>query len=214
MDKKNRNRGFTLMELIIVVAIVAILSALISVNLLRYLTKAKKAMDKVTAEEIANAYKLAAVTNPVIYDLMNDWRTSKYSRFHTTVSATVDGVTETYKVSLIVSTEDNTYFSGKQAEYEAYHGLTNFYNDLNAELGLTETKGANPSMRPRYEIKKEGTYAKPNDNWKQKAYEPVCCWRIVVRLDNGDIEVWAADRTTFGGWPQFRVYPNPDDAYN
>jgi hypothetical protein len=38
-------------------------------------------------------------------------------------------------------------------------------------------------------------------------------WRIVKRLDNGQIEVWTADGTRFGGWPQFRVWPVPDDVY-
>ena len=212
MNKKNRNRGFTLRELIIVVAIVAILSALISVNLLRYLTKAKKAMDKVTAEEIANAYELAALTDPNIYRLYKMWESQSdpsIKNLVTTVSATVNGVTERYKVILVVASE-LTYFTGGQTQYLT----TDFYKALNDAIGLEMTKDANVAMMPRYKIKLEGPHTAPDKARAGVEFGYVDRWRIVLRCDTGEVEVWSADGSKFGGWPQFRVYPNPDDAYN
>ncbi len=61
MTYKN-NKGFSLVELIIIIAIMAILAATISVTLIRYIDKAKKAVDLQTAETIYSAANLAAAT--------------------------------------------------------------------------------------------------------------------------------------------------------
>lgn len=53
MDKKNQ-KGFSLVELIVVIAIMAILVAIITPNLVKYVGKSKKETDKKNAYEIAN----------------------------------------------------------------------------------------------------------------------------------------------------------------
>jgi prepilin-type N-terminal cleavage/methylation domain-containing protein len=58
----NKNKGFSLVELIIIIAIMSILAASISMALIRYIDKAKKAVDLQTAETIYNAANLAAAT--------------------------------------------------------------------------------------------------------------------------------------------------------
>ena len=52
--KKMNNKGFSLIELIIVIAIMAILVAIIAPNLTKYLSKSKKNTDKKNADEIAS----------------------------------------------------------------------------------------------------------------------------------------------------------------
>jgi len=52
--KKMNNKGFSLIELIIVIAIMAILVAIIAPNLTKYLGKSKKNTDKKNADEIAS----------------------------------------------------------------------------------------------------------------------------------------------------------------
>ena len=64
-------------------------------------------------------------------------------------------------------------------------------------------------MVPRYRVKREG----PHPEGGGRVLQNVDRWRIVKRLDNHQIEVWSADGTRFGGWPQYRVWPIADDVY-
>lgn len=202
---KKDNQGFTLVELIITIAVMTVLVGMMATQYLKYVERAHKARDMTTADEIAHAYMMAVAVHPEVYSLMEEWKTSKHANLHTTVSATVNGVTETYKVALIVASE-NTTFTGKQLEY-----VSGFYDTLNGELNLNTARGAvNKSMLPQYQAKKSGAHSS-GESWR--SYSKVDRWRIVERLDTGDIEVWSADGSKYGGWPQFRVWPNADDEY-
>jgi prepilin-type N-terminal cleavage/methylation domain len=65
MRKRNslKNKGFSLVELIIVIAIMAILAAAIAPALVRYIEKSRKAVDLQNAEMIYEAANLAAATS-------------------------------------------------------------------------------------------------------------------------------------------------------
>ena len=60
--KRNNNHGFSLVELIIVIAIIAILSATIAPVVIRYIDKARKAVDIQTAETLFKAAEMAYTT--------------------------------------------------------------------------------------------------------------------------------------------------------
>ncbi len=55
--KKMNNKGFSLIELIIVIAIMAVLVAIIAPNLTKYLGKSKQQTDKTNREEITKQVK-------------------------------------------------------------------------------------------------------------------------------------------------------------
>ncbi len=60
MAKKKKNGGFTLVELIIVIAIIAVLVAILAPQYLQYVEKSKVAADNSTADQILSAAKVAA----------------------------------------------------------------------------------------------------------------------------------------------------------
>lgn len=62
-SKKKKNKGFTLVELIIVVAILAILVGLLAPQYTKYVEKSRKTADINNLNEIVNAIKIAA-TDP------------------------------------------------------------------------------------------------------------------------------------------------------
>ncbi len=85
-------------------------------------------------------------------------------------------------------------------------GSTGFYGVINRELGLSTTE-MNPQFVPQYKAKKEGL--SPG----RVQYDEVDRWRIVKRVDNGMMEIWAAQPNPGGGYPVYRVWPEPDDIY-
>ena len=64
------NKGFSLVELIIVIAIMAILAAAIAPALIRYINKARKADDLTAAGEIVSAANTAMTNETVNDDVM------------------------------------------------------------------------------------------------------------------------------------------------
>ena len=67
-----KNKGFSLVELIIVIAIMAILAAAIAPALIRYIDKSRKA-DDLTAGGTINSAVSAALANEDAYDELQGW---------------------------------------------------------------------------------------------------------------------------------------------
>ncbi len=63
--KKMNNKGFSLVELIIVIAIMAILIAVLAPQYLRYVEKSRLQSDNSAVGEVANACKVAAANDAV-----------------------------------------------------------------------------------------------------------------------------------------------------
>ena len=61
--KKMNNKGFSLIELIIVIAIMAVLVAIIAPNLSKYLGSSKKNTDKKNADELASQIQTSITDN-------------------------------------------------------------------------------------------------------------------------------------------------------
>lgn len=57
---KKNNKGFSLVELIIVIAIMAALVAVLAPQYIKYIEKSRKAADENTIAELSNAIKIAA----------------------------------------------------------------------------------------------------------------------------------------------------------
>ena len=70
MVKEHNNKGFSLVELIIVIAIMAILSAAIAPALIRYINKARKADDIAAADAIGKSLEAAIASDEDLYDFI------------------------------------------------------------------------------------------------------------------------------------------------
>lgn len=69
MRKENGNRGFTLVELIVVMAIIAVLAVILAPQYLRYVEKSRVAVDCHAAAEILEATSVAAMDEAVYKDI-------------------------------------------------------------------------------------------------------------------------------------------------
>lgn len=63
--KNGNNRGFSLVELIIVIAIMAVLVAVIAPSFLKYVNKSKKETDKTNASELQNEIEVSITSNSI-----------------------------------------------------------------------------------------------------------------------------------------------------
>lgn len=71
MKNEKNNKGFSLVELIIVIAIMALLVAIITPSLIQYINKAKKAVDITTAESIGEVFTTELVMNEALHKYYN-----------------------------------------------------------------------------------------------------------------------------------------------
>lgn len=217
MNNKNKNSGISLIELIIVIAIMAILVGVIAPNFTKYIEEAKKSKDIYTADQIARAVNVAFIEFPEAHDAFQNWGTVAGSGLSLKVSATTDGITEQYYVDLVASSGtqntnkvSNCFNGGTPAFYKTDKGGSDgFYGVINRELGLSTTK-MNSAIIPKYNKKKTGPKTEKMGN---HPYQDLDRWRICKRKDNGSMEIWASQPDPWGGYPIYRVWPAPDDVY-
>ncbi len=157
--KRPDNKGITLIELIIVIAIMGVLVGVISPMFVKYVDKSKKAKDVNTADQIAKAVNIAFVENPEAYAAYQNWKSSN-ADIHRKLSVTVNGEVEEYWVYLVASNgpqtssnKNSNCFNGTTADFKGgpggdSRGSTGFYGVVNRELGLSTTE-MNPEIIPK-----------------------------------------------------------------
>jgi len=69
MTKKTNNKGFSLVELIIVIAIMAVLMVVLAPQLLRYVENSRLQRDNSAIAEIANAIEIACANEDVMAEI-------------------------------------------------------------------------------------------------------------------------------------------------
>ena len=116
MKKKMNNKGFTLVELIVVLVILAILAAILVPTLLGYIDRAKKEKDFSTAQTIRVAYQSAIAdayakhtgTGDLTVDEKVVWQLIGATPKTGGSGATLDGVDVSIE-SVKLNTTDKTY---------------------------------------------------------------------------------------------------------
>ena len=127
--KKMNNKGFSLIELIIVIAIMAVLVAIIAPNLTKYLGKSKSQTDKTNLDEIKKQFKNA----------ISD--------------AATDEITDV-KGTYIVNKNNVSLKAGATAGTGASNFLTVVSNALDAD---TNTKSKVDSSKTKIEVDVSGS---------------------------------------------------------
>ena len=106
--KKTNNKGFSLVELIIVIAIMAILAGAIAPALIKYIDKSRKSNDVSSAKTIKTAVETALGTEDVYEFLTGNAQTADY------VFAVVPGATSASAALGGISSAPNGYNTATQ----------------------------------------------------------------------------------------------------
>ena len=116
-----KNKGFSLVELIIVIAIMAILAAAIAPALIRYIDKSRKA-DHVAAAETVNTAVNAALANEDAYsEVANNMNGNAFATANAGVAFTATGVTAPTFLSEVNSSVGG---SAPKVKYSKDHNTT------------------------------------------------------------------------------------------
>ena len=234
---KSRNNGFSLVELIIVIAIIAILAAAIAPALVRYIDKSRKAVDIESAEVIFKAAQLASTSEDE--KVAEGWALATTISDGSSVARTV--VTDTgHNASLDTSYSGNTYTINCVAWAR---GVNYGGNWQNAQFKSTLDGGGYGDSQRQYtnlflsNLLHDGAvggvyYQAGKNNFDGKTSETILmkytkdagygqaeCWMVCVRSDNLQCEVWIGDKNYNGRGsgqlvrPLYRVYPDPCNEY-
>ena len=82
-ERKKDNKGFTLVELVIVIAILAILVGILAPQYTKYVEKSRKSADATNMDELVKAVQVYAVDNAIV---------KKTNEIKVTIQLTKDGV--------------------------------------------------------------------------------------------------------------------------
>ena len=234
---KSNDKGFSLVELIIVIAIMAILAAAITPALIRYIDKSRKAVDIETAEVIFKAAQLASTSEDE--EVAEGWALATTVPSGNLVARSV--VTDTgHNATLDTSYSGNTYTINCVAWSR---GINYGGNWQNAQFKSTIDGGGYGDSQRKYtnlflsnlchDGAINGVYYQAGKNnfdgktqetmlmkyTKDAGYGQAECWLVCVRSDNLQCEVWIGDKNLNGRGsgqivrPLYRVYPDPCDEY-
>lgn len=147
--KKNDNKGFSLVELIIVVAIMAILVGLLAPQYLKYVEKSRKSADASNLDEMVRAIQIYAADAEVT--LPADTYTITINATSTSVKATNTANTRKAKVALNENAPDwaktklksNKWDNGKSEETQKGN-----VTSVSAEITVAQDGGTTVKYTP------------------------------------------------------------------
>lgn len=210
---KKQNKGFSLVELIIVIAIIAIITAAVVPQIIRYIDKARKQKDVETASVIYEAAALAlASTDDSVRDAW-ERKTGK-----DTFTVTTNG--ETYELEVIAWARGSFQYDKNNGEFKnSWNGTANEYlwdyvEEFKANLGQ--------KLGRKYTTKNEVTpfkYRKTKDPYGVHS-QYADSWILYRRTDDFQIEVWIGYKeNSADGYgtnivkPYYRLYPDTDKRW-
>lgn len=213
-----KNKGFSLVELLIAIAIMAVLAAVIALSIIRYIDKARKQRDVTAAETIYEAASLAIASAD---DSVRDaWEKKTGEQ---TFWVTTNG--ETYEIEVIAWARGSFNYDKNNGEFknswDSKQYLWDYVEEFKANL-------AQSSGKTGYNTKYESIpfkYRKTKDPYGVHS-QYADSWIIYRRVDNWQIEVWIGYKENSGdGYkdekgrkssivkPYFRLFPDTDKRW-
>lgn len=113
MKKEMNNKGFSLVELIIVIAIMAVLMGVLAPQLIGKIEESKIQSDRSAVAEVANAIKIA-MAKEAVFDEVDTGTTVKVGKGTVTVSLAGGASTTALKDALDEAIPDGVKFSSKK----------------------------------------------------------------------------------------------------
>ena len=216
---KKKNKGFSLVELIIAISIMVILAAVIGLAIIRYINKARKQVDVATAETIYKAAELAVASSD---DSVKQAWEQNTGRAKYTVTA--NG--ETYQMEIIAWARGSFDYRSQNGEFKhGWDGLDSQW-DWVLELKANLIQLGGKSWDTPYEVL-PFKYRKTKDPYGRVS-QYADSWMIFRRVEDnknkkGDdyaVEVWIGyKRNNADGYgtntvlPFYRLYPDTDKRF-
>ncbi len=220
--RRRKVRGFTLIELIVVIAIVSVLSAILVSGLTKYIEKAQKRADVENARMIYEAVNFIVATENVddnfyipkngftVETTVNDGYTKEngYERYRVYTVARMYGSTDIKHKNQDwgwTGTESNKSRDKFVDLLNNFEGFENYKHNKMCE-GKVFIKMSCHKHRQTKKLLDPGS-GKPDGSITDK-------WLICVRSDTNAIEIWAGNSQGRGAnGPMYRLWPNPDNEY-
>ena len=204
-----KTKGFTLIEIIVVIAIIGILAAILVPSALGYIRKARKTSDRASAKEILNNVDYVLVENRRRTTQGKSWKTPKqispYESFYYPNGSSYNAARKGNLHEYIKQEDDGTQYILIPVAYLEDRKGTNWHTFTEDEkkpfVDALNEQMADSSGNVYIPIKYQ-----PEDS----SYD-LNRWYLVYRYDDPSVvEVWVGSTKygTYGG-PIYRVHPDP-----
>lgn len=221
-----QKKGFTLIELIVVIAIIGVLSAILVPAIMGYVDKSKKKSTVANAKTLYSAIMNALLTSDEIYgSFYNKKFTGEWC-----FKASYDGVckewavnkttkdTDSFYVLSMMCRVDGTAHATASGDSQVPDVIINTWEDCDDRHShqkfidfLNNSSDLGPSQRGGDSFPLKMPYQKRDDGKKP----PLVRWLVCRRVSNPEvIEIWAGDGTKAKNGPVYRVFPEPASNYS
>lgn len=185
---KTKKHGFTLIELIVVIAIIAVLAAILVPSLMGYIKKSKRTADISSAKAIYDSVMATLVDDEDAYDSFSANNSDTHN-----VTVKSGGSTLTYTLVTVCTKDGADNAGGNRSLWSGGSTEAQVFQDaLNSIAGEGR-------IQVRYNKSSTG---KPLNRW-------FVCYN---QSDPFEAEIWVGDGSS--NTPMYRLWPNTDSDYS